>query len=102
MVLHVIKWDVHPDKLEDYAAWAKTAVPRTLAVPGLVEFRGFRPVTGSSQVVTTYEFADFEAWSSWYTNEEIQNLMNERRKFTFNEISELWGPSPVVPDPIRP
>ena len=102
MVLHVIKWDVHPDKVEEYTAWAKTALPRTLSVPGIAEFRGYRPVTGSSQVVTTYEFADLEAWSSWYTNEEIQNLMNERRKFTINETSELWGPSPVVPEPIRP
>ena len=39
MVLKVIKWDVHPDKVEEYTEWAKTAVLRILAVPGLVEFR---------------------------------------------------------------
>jgi len=102
MVLHVLKWDIHPDKMEAYAAWAKPAVQRLLAVPGLTEFRAYRPATGSSQVVTTYEFADFEAWSAWYSSDEIQKITVERRAFTTNEFSELWGPSPIVPEPIRP
>ena len=102
MVLYVVKWDIHPDKVEDYTAWANTAIPRILAVPGLVEFRGYRPATGSSQIVTTYEFVDFEAWATWYANEELQKMVNERRAFTINETSELWGPLPVVPVPIRP
>lgn len=37
MVLFVQKWDVHPGKVEAYTAWAKVAVPRILAVPGLYE-----------------------------------------------------------------
>ncbi len=101
-VLAVVKWDIHPDKVEAYAAWAKTAIPKFLAVPGLVEFRAYRPITGASQVVTTYEFADLTAWAAWYANEEIQNVINERRTLTINEVSDLWGPSPIVPEPIRP
>jgi antibiotic biosynthesis monooxygenase (ABM) superfamily enzyme len=102
MVIHVQKWDIHPDKVEAYTAWAKTAIPKILALPGLVEFRGYRPVTGTSQIVTTYEFADLAAWAAWYAHEEIQELLNERRAFTLNEVSEVWGPSPIVPEPIRP
>lgn len=102
MVLYILKWDVHPDKVQEYGDWAKTAIPSLLAVPGLVEFRGYRPATGSSQVVTTYEFADFESWAAWYGNEEVQKIVNERRAFTINESAELWGPSPIVPAPIRP
>lgn len=102
MVLQVIKWDIHPDKREAYTAWSKTAIPKLLAVPGLVEFRGYRPVTGASQVVTTYEFVDLATWAAWWAHEEVQTLTNERRTFTVNEVSELWGPSPVVPEPIRP
>jgi antibiotic biosynthesis monooxygenase (ABM) superfamily enzyme len=102
MVLYVIKWDIHPDKMEDYTAWAKSAIPRLLAVPGIVEFRAYRPATGSGQVVTTYEFSDYEAWSAWYSNKEIQQIIDERRAYVINDTSELWGPSPVVPAPIRP
>jgi antibiotic biosynthesis monooxygenase (ABM) superfamily enzyme len=102
VVTHVIKWDIHPDKVEAYTAWAKAAIPKILAVPGLIEFRAYRPATGASQVVTTGEFADFAAWAAWYSHEEIQKLINERRAFTINEVSELWGPSPVAPAPLRP
>ena len=102
MVLFVVKYDVHPDKAEAYLTWAKTAIPRLLNVPGLAEFRAYRPASGASQVVTTYEFEDINAWSDWFYNEEIQKLTSERRTFTLNEISEIWGPSPVVPMPIRP
>lgn len=102
MVLYVVKWDIDPDKVEAYTAWAKTALPKLMAVPGLSEFRGYRPVTGTSQVVTTYEFADFAAWASWYAHEVIQQTINERRAFILNEDSELWGPSPIALAPIRP
>ena len=102
MVIQVVKWDVHPDKIEAYTEYVRTAVPKLLAVPGLVEFRGYRPATGTSQVVVTLEFADFAAWAAWAAHEEVQELTNERRAFTVNEVSELWGPSPVVPEPIRP
>ncbi len=42
MVLYIVKWDIHPDKVEAYTAWLNSAMPRTLAIPGVVEFRGPR------------------------------------------------------------
>jgi antibiotic biosynthesis monooxygenase (ABM) superfamily enzyme len=102
MVLHIVKYDVHPDKVDGYTAWAGTAIPKLLAIQGLVEFRAYRPVSGTSQIVTTFEFADYEAWAAWYGNEMVQKLITERRMFAINEISEIWGPSPIVPQPIRP
>ena len=102
MILHVMKYDIHPDKIEEYAAWTKAVLPKMLAVPGCVEFRGYRAATGSSQVVFTLEFSDMQAWATWQDNETIQKMGNERRAFTINETHELWGPSPVIPAPIRP
>ena len=49
MVLQVMKYDIHPDKVEAYLKWVEGAIKRVLAVPGVVEFRSYRPVTGSSQ-----------------------------------------------------
>jgi hypothetical protein len=48
-----------------------------LAVPGVVGFRAYQPVTGASQVVFTYEFADMAAWASWQSDEIIQKVMDE-------------------------
>jgi hypothetical protein len=102
MVLFVAKWDILSQSIKDYAEWAKASIPKELSIPGVVEFRAYRPATGSSQVVATYEFKDMASWSSWYSHPDIQKLFDELRQFTTNVSTELWGPSPVVPEPIRP
>ena len=102
MVLYVMKWDIHPDKVDAYLKWTESAIKRTLATPGVVEFRAYRPATGASQVVITYEFADMAAWAAWDSNEEIQKVFFELHSLALNVTLELWGPSPVVPAPIRP
>ena len=35
MVVLLMKWDILPDKVEEYTTWAKSAVQRQLAVPGV-------------------------------------------------------------------
>ncbi len=102
MVLQVMKWNIHPDKVEAYYKWTEGAIKRTLSVPGVVEFRAYRPATGSSEVVTTYEFADMAAWAFWQSNEDVQKVLNELRTLALDVRTEVWGPSPVVPEPIRP
>ena len=64
--------------------------------------RAYRPATGSYQVAVTLEFADMNAWASWQSNEDIQKLLDEARTYLTNVSYELWGPSPIVPEPIRP
>lgn len=102
MVIYVVKWDIHPDKVEAYLEWVKGAVPRSLAVPGVVAFRAHRSAAGAPQVVVTYEFADMAAWAAWWNHEDIQQVLNELHTLALNVTTELWGPSPVVPEPIRP
>ena len=102
MVLVVMKWDVHPDKAEAYLKWTEGAIKRTVGAPGVVEFRAYRPVTGATEVVVTYEFADLASWVTWYDNEDVQNVLKELRTVSLNANIELWGPSPVVPVPVRP
>jgi len=102
MMLVVMKWNVHPDKVEAYTKWTQSAIQRTLAVPGVVEFRAYRPASGAHQVVVTYELADFAAWASWYGKVEVQKVLEELRTVAIDVTIELWGPSPLVPKPIRP
>lgn len=101
MVLYIMRWDVHPDKADAYLKWTESAIKRTV-VPGVVEFRGYRPASGSSQIAVTYEFPDMAAWAAWQVKEDTQKVQNELRTLALNVTTELWGPSPVVPAPIRP
>ena len=103
MVLHIMKYDFLPDKAEAYAKWASdSAIPLIMKIPGLVEFRGYRPASGSHQIATTYEFKDMAAWAAWMESSDYAKLTAEFRPFVSNVSSELWGPSPVVPEPLRP
>jgi heme-degrading monooxygenase HmoA len=102
MVLSIVKWNVHPDKAEAYNEWVGSAVKRVLAVPGLQEFRAYRPVTGSFQIVVTYEFADLASWAAWRSHEDVEKLLDELHTLANDVNVEVWGPSPIVPDPIRP
>lgn len=46
-----------------YTDWVKAAIPKVLDAPGITEVRGYRPATGSSQVVATYGFPDMATWA---------------------------------------
>ena len=102
MVLQVMKWDIHPDKTDAYAKWAQDAIKRTISVPGVVEFRAYRPSTGALRVVTTYEFANMSDWAVWNSNADMQKVMEELRTLALNVNIEIWGPSPIISKPIRP
>ncbi len=102
MVLYVMRWNIHPDKKETYSGWTKGAIGRTISAPGVVEFRAFRPVSGPFQVVVTYEFADMAAWAGWHGNDDVQAVLDELHTLATDVNLDLWGPSPVVPQPIRP
>ena len=101
-VLQVTRYDLIPDKVEAYSKWAEGAIKRALTVPGVVEFRAYRPTTGVSLVVQTYEFADLAAWAAWRSNKETEKLVAELETFAVNISTEVWSPSPIVPKPIRP
>jgi quinol monooxygenase YgiN len=100
-VLVVMKFDIHTDKQETYAKWREGAIKRTLAVPGVVELRGYRGLAGVPDHLVTYEFADLTAYAAWRSNEEIQKVLDELHTVAPNVTTELWGPSSAVPKPIR-
>jgi len=102
MVLYCFKWNVHPDKVEAYMAWAGSAIQRTLAAGGVTELRAYRPASGPFQVVITYEFADMVDWAAWQDKADVQAVISEAHTVATDITTELWGPSPVVPQPIRP
>jgi quinol monooxygenase YgiN len=101
MVLYVAKYNIHPDKSERYLEWAQNAIPRTMAVAGVTELRGYRVAGGTGQIAATFEFADMAAWAIWHGNEDIQQALTELRTVATDVTTELWGPSPMTPQPVR-
>ncbi len=103
MVGYVLKYDIYPEKTEAFLKWAKeSAIPRILKIPGLVEFCSYRPVTGPNQVASTYFFKDAAAVAAWLAHPEFDKMTTELRSYATNVNGELWNPSPVVPEPLRP
>lgn len=102
MSLYILKWDVIPEKFDAYLTFTESAIKRTLAVPGVVEFRAYRLITGNYRVAVTYEFSDLASWAAWYASEDCQKVLDELRTYTSSMATELWGSSPIVPKPIRP
>jgi len=102
VVVYVMRYDVLSDKREAYAEWVMPAIRRLFSAPGVTGLRAYRIAVGDSQVASAYEFPDFAAWASWYAHEEVQKVIVESRSYIVNLTTELWGPSPLAPDALRP
>ena len=102
MVEGHVTWDLVPNvDLKAYGAWAQKATETTLKAPGLVEFRAHRGFMAPAQVRTTTVWQSISDWAKFIEG-PWQQMETELRAFAVNMKSELWGPSPVVPDPLRP
>jgi heme-degrading monooxygenase HmoA len=102
MVQQVMTYDLIPavDK-KAYQAFSKKTIAALMRQPGLVEFRAYRNMLGTPQIRTTIEWeslADYETYwqGAW------QPADAELRTLATNIRVEIWGPSPIVPAPLRP
>jgi hypothetical protein len=73
-----------------------------LKAPGLVEIRAYRSLLGSPQVRLTLVWQTLADWAQFAESPERQMLDSELFKFATGIGLELWGPSPTVPEPLRP
>ena len=95
-------WDLLPNvNNEAYTAWAKKAVGIVLQQPGLIEFRANRNLMGTPQVRVVSVWSALSDWAK-FAEETWPPLEAELRGFATNIQAELWGPSPVVPQPLHP
>ncbi len=85
-----------------YLEYSKRAVATMLKAPGLVEIRSHRNLLGSPQVRLTLVWQTLADWAVFAESPERQKLDAELLKFATGIGIELWGPSPAVPEPLRP
>jgi heme-degrading monooxygenase HmoA len=87
---------------EAYVEWAKETVGKILKAPGLVEFRAHRNILGSPQVRSTAVWQTLADWANYTDSDEWRALDAGLRAFATDIRIEIWGPSPVLPKPVRP
>lgn len=85
-----------------YGEWAKKAIGVILQAPGVVEFRAYRNLLGSPQVRSTTVMQTLADWAKFVDTDEWRTLEAELRAFATDIRIQVWGPSPVLPEPVRP
>jgi len=87
---------------EAYAEFAKKSIGTMLQAPGFVEFRANRNILGSPKVRITTVWQSLSDWAKFSESTAWQTLELELHSFTTNNSTEIWGQSPLVPEPLRP
>ena len=99
-----MKWDFLPGvDQQAYQAWAKKAIGSVLQSPGIVEFRASRSMLGPPEVRATSVWKTMADWGNFDESATWQALKAELLdQYAQNLSVDIWGPSPVVPEPLRP
>jgi hypothetical protein len=87
---------------QSYEEFAQRAIGTILGAQGIVEMRANRNMMSSPQVRATYVFQTMTDWAKFCESDAYRALDTEVRKFVINYKIDIWGPSPVVPQPLRP
>lgn len=85
-----------------YAKLARRATAMMLKAEGFVEFRAHRNMAGSPHVRRTSVWESLADWAKLTQETEFQEITAEFRSYVTNLDVQIWGPSPFVPEPIRP
>lgn len=87
--------------LKAYTSLTRRATAVMMAANGFIEFRAHRNLTGSPQVRRTSVWESLSHWAALAQTPEFQNITAEFRMYVTNLDVQLWGPSPLAPEPIR-
>jgi len=85
-----------------YVQAAQKMIRAMLQAPGIIEFRANRNMLGSPRVRITTLWETLADWAKFDESAERHALESELLAFTTNISVQLWGPSPIVTEPLRP
>ena len=102
MVEGNVTFDMLPSvDLKAYAAWGRKAIEACRKAHGFIEGRANRSLVGPTQVRIASSWQSVADWGDFTQGAWVQ-LDLELRSYATNIKGELWGPSPVTPEPFRP
>jgi len=85
-----------------YTKLARKATKLMLSAEGFIEFHAHRNMTGSPHVKRTSVWRSLADWATFAQDPEFQKLTAEFRTYVTNLDVQLWGPSPITPNPVKP
>ena len=99
-----VLYDLRPGTdLQAYQEWAKKVIAIILRAPGIIEFRANRNVLGEPNIRTVTVWKSLSDWGNFAESTQWQEIVTElSTRFAQNIQVGIWGPSPVIPDPLRP
>jgi hypothetical protein len=99
-----ITYDLLPNIDHDaYFQLFRKAVVPILQQPGIVEIRAKRSLSGPPHVLIVIGWETVADWNRFEFTKEWTTLIEELKKsYVINMKSQLWGPSPIAPEPLRP
>lgn len=89
----------------DESAYAKIAKRATVLMAqseGFIEFHANRNLLGSPHVRRTSVWKSLAHYAALAQREDFQKLTAEFRLYVTNLKVNFWGPSPIMPNPIKP
>lgn len=103
MVEVTFTYDFHLDFNEvGYIELVKRATGMMLMAEGFIEFRAHRNMLGSPHVRRTSVWESLAHWAEFAQTPEFQEVTAEFRQYVTNLDVQIWGPSPVTPETIKP
>ena len=84
-----------------YARLAKNATRMMKAAEGFVEFHAHRNMLGSPHVRRTSVWQSFAHYAAFAETPDFQKLTADFRAYVTRLDVQVWGPSPLVPQPIK-
>lgn len=87
---------------QTYFEYSKQAISTILQASGVVEIRSNRGLVDSPQLGLIKVWQSLPDWAKFAESSERQKLESELLKFAMNIVINIMGPSPVLPEPLRP
>lgn len=99
-----LSYNVKPDiDVQEYYKWMKTAIIPTIKSRGMVEVRAHRNVKENQEVLVVGVWEKLEDWTEFSQNEGWKSFITPLEStFATNVHIEIWGPSPLIPAPLKP
>jgi hypothetical protein len=104
MIEVALTYDLLPGIDQDaYFQFLKKAIVLIFQQRGIVEIRAKRSLSGPPDVLISLTWETVADWRRLESTKEWTTLIEELKKlFVLNMKSQVWGPSPIAPDPLRP